>query len=181
MAYAVRVAQNWVDGSASTPLSAARMNDLETGTFNSFYAPAVRVYRNGVFTLNHGVDTVITFDNERFDQAGNAADTQHDNVTNNSRLTCRYAGVYQISATVEFVSNATGIRYLHIRLNGTTDIAADIAPAVSGSPHRMSLSTLYQLAVNDYVELGANQTSGGNLNISVIGNSSPEFMMVRVG
>ena len=41
--------------------------------------------------------------------------------------------------------------------------------------------TLYELAVNDYVELVVYQSSGGALNVVSSGNHSPEFMMVYQG
>ncbi len=45
----------------------------------------------------------------------------------------------------------------------------------------MAVSTLWSMAVNDYVELVARQTSGGNLNVLSVAAESPEFGMVRVG
>jgi hypothetical protein len=45
---------------------------------------------------------------------------------------------------------------------------------------RFDLATVYDLSVNDYVELQAYQNSGENLDILALGNHSPEFMMVRV-
>jgi hypothetical protein len=169
MAYGVYVAQNWVDGSSSTPVSAARLNNEETGIFNSFYAPAVRVFHSVNQSLTSSVATALAFNSERFDQAGNAANTQHDNVTNNSRLTCRYAGVYQISGTVSFSTNAVGARVLQLRMVGVT-VASEEVAAVNGGPTDLSISTLYAMAVNDYVELFATQTSGGALNVLTVGN-----------
>ena len=44
----------------------------------------------------------------------------------------------------------------------------------------MIISTLYSLAVNEYVELVAFQDSGVSLNALTAANYSPEFSMVRV-
>ena len=44
----------------------------------------------------------------------------------------------------------------------------------------MVISTFYDLAVNDYVEVQVHQTSGGALDIDKSNNYTPEFMMVKV-
>jgi hypothetical protein len=174
------VRQTWTDGVSQ--YTAARGAVQENGIFEVSYAPAVRVYHNAAQSITSATPTALAFNSERFDQAGNAADTMHDNVTNNSRLTCRYAGVYQITGNASFAANATGYRQLEIKLNNTTTIESSIDMTASGTvASRILCTTLYSLAVNDYVELIAYQTSGGGLNVDVIGNLSPEFMMVRVG
>src|SRR6266576_1935140 len=91
------VAQTWTDGVSAA--SAARLTVIEAGVHEAHFQPAVRVFHNAAQSLTTGVATALAFNSERFDQAGNVADTQHDTVTNNSRLTCRYAGVYLISGT----------------------------------------------------------------------------------
>ena len=42
-----------------------------------------------------------------------------------------------------------------------------------------SIATIYELAVDDYVELLVRQNSGGALNISTKSNQSPEFSMIK--
>src|SRR5262245_1380457 len=92
------VKQTWTDGASSC--NAARNNVHENGLFEISYAPAVHVTHNANQSINTATDTVLAFNTERFDQCANTADTMHDTVTNNSRLTCRYAGVYQITAHI---------------------------------------------------------------------------------
>ena len=176
-----RVKQNWVDGSSgNTPLSAARMNDIEQGIFDAHYMPAVRVFHNAAQSTTTGVDFTLAFNSDRFDQASNASDTMHDTVTNNSRLTCRYGGVYEIKGNVEFAANGTGSRVAKIKLNGTTVIAQMRIVAAASDNHALQVSCAYALALNDYVELVVQQSSGGALNVNSTGNYSPEFSMVRV-
>lgn len=174
--------QTWVDGSSSTPLSAARMGVIENGLNDLSYAPAVRVTHNASQSVTSATPLVLAFNTERFDQAGNASDTMHDTVTNNSRLTAKYAGVYHITANVEFAANATGYRLCSIRLNGTTVIANCIIMCVTTAsvPTRVQATCIYSMAVNDYVEVVVDQNSGGALNVTSAANYSPEFMMVRV-
>jgi hypothetical protein len=146
--------------------------------------PAVRAYHNT--TQSHtttGAWQAVVFNSERFDQAGGAASTQHDTASNTSRLTCRYAGVYQITGSLEFASNGTGQRGIELRLNaGASPIQrSQLVMAADDSIGRCGITTLYALAVNDYVELFAFQSSGGALNIAATAFTSPEFMMARVG
>jgi hypothetical protein len=160
--------------------SAAKANLLEAGVNDVSYAPVVRVYHNTTQSITNATDTTLAFNSERVDQAGNAADTMHDNTTNNSRLTCRYAGFYLIFGHASWASAPTSAN-IWIRVNGATDIGKSGVGATGGNYAHMSLMTGYQLAVNDYVELRVRQDSGGAINISSTANMSPEFGMVRVG
>lgn len=156
------------------------MGVLEEGILDVSLAPAVRVFHNASQSITTATATALAFNSERYDQAGGAASTQHDTVTNNSRLTALYAGVYAISATIEWATNATGERYVGIRYQGTTDIARQRVQASAAIPITLNVSAHYALAVNEYVEVMVFQTSGGALNVTVGGNYSPEFSMVRV-
>jgi hypothetical protein len=152
---------------------------IESGIHEVSLAPAVRVYHSASQSTTTGVTLTLAFNSERFDQVAGAASTQHDTVTNNSRLTCRYAGVYLIFGMVVWDNNATGSRSAVIKLNGTTSIGQDLRAGVAFASH--TFSTIYSLAVNDYVELLVNQNSGGALNVLTDPQNSPEFGMVRVG
>jgi hypothetical protein len=165
------------DGQLWTP---AKANQLEAGCNDLSFSPAVRVTHNALQSINSGTPTALAFNTERIDQAGNAADTMHDNSTNNSRLTCRYAGVYEITAHAVWNAAVSGLTFIQLFLNGATVIAKD--GFATGVDYRyMSITTVYPLAVNDYVQVIVNQTSGGAVNIANEANDSPEFMMVRVG
>lgn len=140
--------------------------------------PTARVYNDANQSIANNTLTALAFNSERFDN-----DTIHDNSTNNSRLTCKTAGKYLITGQAIFDFHATGGRAVRIRHNGTTDIAVNQVqpPTTSALTASMIITTIYDLAVNDYVELFVNQTSGGALNILTVSNMSPEFMMVKVG
>lgn len=135
-----------------------------------------RVHNNAPITLTTGVPTALTFNSERFDSG-----SVHSTSVNTSRLTAPVAGTYDIKGHASFAANATGVRNLDIRLNGTTVIASQLQPAASGIITTVSVPTTYQLAANDYVELVAFQSSGGDLNVNAAGNYSPEFVMYRLG
>jgi hypothetical protein len=175
--------QVWIDNNGANPVSAARMGVLEEGILDVSQAPAVRVTHNASQTATTAVALVLAFNTERYDQAAGAVSTMHDTVTNNSRLTAIYAGIYLISIHLTWAANATGSRLVQLRVNGATTIAEVRGPAVAGgvSATSQSLTTVYSMAVNDYVEVLGLQDSGGNLTVIAFGNSTPEFMMVRVG
>jgi hypothetical protein len=170
------VKQTWTDGVSAC--SAARNNVHEDGINDAHYQPCVRVTKAAAQTgILSATVTKLVFDTERFDTAGNVASTMHDNVTNNTRLTCRHAGKYEITGQVEWsASPANGI--LQIFLNDTTEISQT---QVLGDYRCMVVATIWDLAVNDFVELRVYQGSGGTLSINKTASRSPEFMMHRVG
>jgi hypothetical protein len=168
------VKQTWTDGSGgATPISAARLAVVEQGVYDAHFQPAARVYHNANQSIATGTETTLAFNSERFDN-----DTIHDTSSNNSRLTCKTAGKYLISAQVQWEAGGTSRRILYLRLNGTTKIATKRFAAFEESEN--DITTLYDLAVNDYVEVRVRQETGGALNVTVTDAYSPEFMMVRV-
>jgi hypothetical protein len=134
-----------------------------------------RVYHNAAQAITTATITYLNFNSERYD-VGNL----HDTVTNNSRLTAPVSGKYVITTSIFYASNATGVRYLAIEHNGTLTIAFDTRGAVSGDITGITISTIYNLSAGDYVRVWVYQNSGGNLNVSSTGNSSPEFAMALV-
>jgi hypothetical protein len=138
--------------------------------------PRCRVYHSAAQSIPNGTVSTLSFDGERYD-----TDTMHDTATQNSRLTCRTAGLYVIHAHVEFALNATGERHVILLLNGATQLAYHDQPALSTNAVIVSVSTQYPLAVGDYVECQVYQNSGGALNVNVSAARSPEFAMAWVG
>lgn len=136
-----------------------------------------RVYHDANQTVATATYTALALNSERWDN-----DDIHDPTTDNSRLTCKTAGKYIIVGNVSIAQNATGYRSVGIRLNGTTNIAYFEIP--NGHASRatwLSISSVYDLAVNDYVELMVEQGSGGNLLVNSVANFSPEFMIQKIG
>ena len=139
-------------------------------------APAARVFHNAAQSIASSATGPLAFNSERFD-----TDTIHDNVTNNSRLTCKTAGVYVISACVDWTPNASGRRIVDIFLNAATTIGRVETTSAAVVPLTQTVTVVYSLAVNDFVEVSVTQLSGGALNVQSSPNFSPEFSMVRVG
>lgn len=131
-----------------------------------------RVYNNANISITTATTTALTFNSERYDLS-----TLHSTSTNTSRLTLPTAGAWFIGGSVAWAANATGVRQLAIRKNGTTILSSVLGPASSGGVNgtQQAVSTEYSFAVNDYVELIVYQDSGGALNVVVVGDYSPEF------
>lgn len=78
-------------------------------------------------------------------------------------------GWYRIDWSMGFSANATGYRDGVIRVNGSTAVTPSRVrvPAVSGVTTFISSTALVSLNAGDYVELLAQQNSGGALNVDV--------------
>jgi hypothetical protein len=175
----------FADGSGGgTPITAAKLNNIEQGVLDAHLMPSVRVYNNAAQSIPSATETALAFNTERWDTAGGVASTQHDTVTNNSRLTCRYAGKYLVTAHAEFAVNATGQRYIVVRLNGT-GTSPVLARGLGHGTYSTVLiaTTTVDLAVNDYLQVIAAHDAGVALNVSASSASnwtSFEFMMTRI-
>lgn len=167
------------DNSASAHV-AVSPDDFVSAASGAAYTEGARVYNSGNISINDITNTVFTFDSERYD-----TDSIHDTGSNTSRLTCNTGGKYLIVGNVRWDTNATGIRFIRILLNGVTYIAEtrfDAAGNHGGSwPTTQVVTTVYALSATDYVELEGYQSSGGALNALAVGNLSLEFMMQRIG
>lgn len=132
-----------------------------------------RVYRQLVQSIPDSTWTAVAFTHELYD-----TDTIHSTSSNTSRLNCNTAGVYTISGHIEFEEDdpAVGYRAVAIKFNGTTYIAKVDKEACNVNPS-FSVTTLYNLAVADYVELFVYQTAGHALDVEVKSNWSPHFAM----
>ncbi len=105
----------------------------------------------------------------------------HDNVTNNTRITCKKAGMYMVNGTLTFAANATGNRDLLLRLNGTDYFAQQRLEAFASGTCTLNAFGIIPLAVNDYVELCGRQYSGGSLD-SYFANKNNNYLSIyRLG
>jgi hypothetical protein len=174
------VKQTWTDGSSSA--SAARLAVIEQGVEDAHKMPCARAYHSAVQTVASSTWTALAFNSERFD-----TDTIHDTATNNSRLTCKTAGVYLIGGHCQLDSVAGGTqRLIDIILNGTSAIsgggliASAFPPDPSAPDAFLNTVTIYKLAVNDYVELRVFHDIGSTRNVNASLDWSPEFWMTRI-
>ncbi|MEX2103082.1 MAG: hypothetical protein WD805_03895 [Gaiellaceae bacterium] len=160
-----------LDGTYPNPI--LRPGSVTAASFGAI--PAARAQHKDTLPVTtqavpSGTFTKVTFDVETYDTDGMfdpAAPT---------RLTVKTPGVYLVTGAVRWDPNATGSRSIGIVRNdiGIAFLAADTRDAVAtaSTATRQNVSTVARLAAGDYVELKAEQTSGGSLNINH--NGSPQ-------
>lgn len=120
--------------------------------------PACRMGKSGATSILDATDTQITgFDFSDFATVA----TMDDNA---SGITIPKAGVYLITYSVEFASNATGVREA-VALIWTSPISSsrEIIPAGSAAV-RLNGSAIQTCAAGDRIGLRVRQTSGGALD-----------------
>ena len=161
-------------GQVLTVNSGATAPEWATPASGATYVGA-NVFNSTNQTISNNVDTVVTFDSERNDTNG-----FHSTVTNTGRITIPsgYGGKYQIRAQFTYASGALGNLYFAIRKNGTSIYTA---PAYS---LQGSITIQEDLVATDYLEVGAYQNTGGNINISSNGTSNQtrqEFSVIYLG
>jgi len=148
---------------------------VKSGKLVTSTAIAARAYNNANISIPNATNTALTFNTESFDN-----DAIHG-TTNTSRLTAKTAGIYSIMGGGAFASNATGARSLGIRLNGATYIASVSVPSAGATVYtNLTVSAMFYLNANEYVEITAYQSSGGNLNVVYVNNYSPWGAMSRM-
>jgi hypothetical protein len=159
-------------------------NISSDGFITSGKTTSVKVRRTSDQATANNTWAVIAFNAEFWDERPTGISEQHSTSSNTTRLTCRVAGKYLVFGEAIFASNTSGNRSLTIRKNGAAlgDWEATVAqvPNVGGWATDMQISTVLDLAVGDYVELCALQSSGGNLNILYRYPESPVFGMIKI-
>lgn len=117
--------------------------------------------------------TTLTFDTEDFDTDGFHSPALP------TRLTVPVVGIYHITASVSWPSNAAGLRAMVILLNGATTLMRDQRAPFAAENFNMGETTV-ELAAGDFVEVTVIQTSGGALNTSAQANYAPRLEMTLV-
>jgi hypothetical protein len=132
-------------------------------------------------SISNATLTAITFDVEELD-----TDAFHSTSSNTSRITIPSGkgGKYLITGQVKFANNATGVRLFKIIKNNSGDGHDFEIPtsSVSGS-FAITQSSILNLAVGDYIEIFAYQSSGGSLNVlaDTSGPASSRFAVTYLG
>lgn len=152
-------------------ISLALLESIKTALAKT---PAVHVYRSTDQTIPDATETAIIFSHSRFDYDGMWT------IGAPSRLTCKTPGVYIPTGGIAWESSPLGLRGVKIKLNGTTWVSRRMHGGLTGK-YMGCTSPPYLLEVGDYFELFASHIdTGGPLDVLSVGNTSPEFGMVRV-
>jgi hypothetical protein len=121
-------------------------------------------YQTVAQSIASGPYTAVTLDTGVFDPDG-----CHSNVTNSTRFTPKFPGLYLVIGIATVAANASGVRGLRLALNGTTQIASSqqTPPTNASFWGQLTLAAIRMNGVTDYVEVQVAQTSGGALNTYV--------------
>jgi len=139
-----------------------------------------RVQRTAFASIANNTSSAIPFQATRWD-----TDTMWT-VGSPSRLTIHTAGTYDLKYMGVWQISATGTRDFSLLVNGTTTIAYVHLLADNTYEPRVTLSTTWQFAVNDFVEVIAFQDSGFSQQLGTAGDYgagkayATEFTMTRV-
>ena len=167
-------------GAADAHVVATDANgNLLTQSITQSTAIAASVYRSTNQLTSNATTATIEFSHARWDDRPTGVAAQWDS-GDPTKLTCRVAGWYIITANVEYASNATGRRILTIQLNGNTPIASVVSNATTDTVTRMAVARAYKLSVGAYVDVRVHQQSGGDLYVVSASNYSPELAWTRI-
>jgi hypothetical protein len=157
---------------ASSAVGSGEVIDGSLGTSELSRAiPAARVTNSADEVTRDHIGESLPFDSERYDTAG-----MHT-TTNNSRLTAPVKGIYAVSASVTWSSDPDGSRFVGLKKNGDTFVAAQTQPAIAGNATDQELSHQVLLQEGDYVEVRVHKVSGNPLAVLKFQEASPEFAM----
>jgi hypothetical protein len=151
------------------------------GNLDKLLVPTAQAVKVAAQALTTATWTPVNFVSEAYDN-----NAMHDNSTNTTRMVAPHAGKYRFTSTLFFLSNATGVRMMSFRVNGdangrwgyqaTTALGSSLGTGLTSSCE-------IDLAANDYVEVCAYQSSGGNLDIEAEGvqPGRGRFTMTYIG
>lgn len=142
--------------------------------------PRARAYENVTIAIPTGAWTTVPFASEAYD-----TENIHDpSVSSGKYMTCRTAGIYQITGNIRWANGAGVIRGLRIYHTGSPNyaqIGIQFLSPIAGNVSMMDVTTSWELAVNDTIELQVYQDSGGNLNLDNEAYSSSTLSLVWLG
>src|SRR5262249_45475965 len=144
-------------GSARLEIAGNTGRNLETQWV--LPVPTAKLSSRDAQQISSGAPVALRLEQVQFD---------NDHLADRGRLVCRTAGLYSISARVEFSANGKGSRQVIVRRNGGEDLAAMRVPAVEGETTQITFTAPpVRLEVADYVEVLVRQTSGETLELPV--------------
>lgn len=165
-------------GLAGTSSEGIATTSARSDHVHAYNPPACRLTHSVAQNVPDTTVTILTFDTERFD-----TDNMHS-AGSPTRITINTAGLYQITATVEYAPGTYEYASNGLLLNGTTLIAISDASntgAIFGQSR--TVTALWKCAAGDFVEvrLFQDNTAGATRAIQKSNAYSPEFSAVWVG
>ena len=139
------------------------------------FRPAAKMVASAAQSIVTATTTKCAYNVTNFDSYAARPEGAMINLTNDE-ITIRKAGLYLVTTSGSFAANATGVRRLDIRKNGTS-LVSDTRVA-SAQTCGLHLAGIFAFAVNDLITAACFQNSGGNLNID--GNTFADGMELSV-
>lgn len=136
----------------------------------------VRVTDSGTQSIPNITDTLLTWDGESYDSDGFRDAGQPNRITIPSGL----GGYYDISVSVRWASNSSGVRVLWVEDDAGTILGRQMDAAVSGAFTHQTLTFPAALAAGDWIVAYVRQDSGGSLDAAKAVNSSCFFTAHRI-
>lgn len=157
------MAVEWVDPDSVT---AAAGNEARSADFNSALQdlkylhdpPRCAVRRNTNQAVTTATATAISWSAAVWDSHGDMWDSGAP-----TRVTITRDGVYTIICSVLWEDNATGVRSLILKVNGSTNRRGNQQDASSPLEQQLSLET--NLADGDYIEVIATHNAGSDQDL----------------
>ena len=138
---------------------------------------SVMCYKSVNQSIPNATGTILTFDCESWD-----TDAQHDNSSNNSRLTCQKAGRYLVTCHVYMPSAGAGNRDIRFYANGGIRHCSTRQYYATAGTFKLTATELIDLAVNDYVEVNFYHDIGSAKDVYGAGSAAhTRFGMTRIG
>ena len=140
--------------------------------------PTARVYRNTALTIPNNTWTVVPFQAQLWD-----TDNLWSLSPNPSRFTINTAGVYLIIFNARWQPASAGRRLLQLMLNGATWIArTEIGSTADATAEPTQIvTTIYDLALGDYIEAQVYHSRGSPLDLPVGWPQGPLYMISKLG
>lgn len=118
-------------------------------------------------TITNSTPTAVSMDAENYD-----TNSMHEAVTNPTRVTFTTAGKYTCSGNARFAASALGARSIAFFLNATTEIYKYRQPVnTAGNSTQITMTGDFLFSAADYIELRAEQDSGGDLAVVAVAGS----------
>ena len=155
--------------------SSAIFFPFDVGTGSASFV-GCSLYMSADQSIANSTNQAITFDSENFD-----TNAFHSTSSNTSRITipANYGGYYRVTGYVGFASNATGVRSAKIYKNAASVIHFSQPITATGNPQSAGGTATLNLAVGDYIELIALQSSGGALNATAASGGTLTFFEIQ--
>jgi len=173
-----------VDNQGSPTQTHGFVNEIDLAFDNQAYNEVVGCYAVGNTTADytglhagicklvntHGVIThdssgayhSVDFETEEIDYLNG-----HDTTTNNNVVYVKRPGIYQVTGTVTFANNSTGIRKIKLIKSGGDIDATEVINASPDATESTTLQTsvILSLLAGNNIQVAAYQDSGGNLDL----------------